>query len=457
MGTRQPRLPSPLSLVVTLLAWGSLAGLPGPAQAARDLTLEQALELAAQHSPMLKASRQDVQSAEAQRTIAGSAYLPKIEATETFTNTNNPSQVFGTLLNQGRFTQAGFAVNNLNRPSPVENYRFQLSLVQPVYNGGRERLGMEMAELGQSASEEGFQNTRQRVLFSVTRAYYDLVLAKALLTIARQTVQIAESNAKQIQTRLQGGVAVKSELLQAQVRLATLREEAIRAEQAQRVAAITLRHAIGLDDRVDATEALAVVEARPPELDATIVKALEARPDYRMLAAEAHRAEVGIQLAKSVYLPTFNVQTSYELNNTAPFSPNGSNNYVALGMVSLNLFNGMSDAAQIRKARAQEEKTRELVEAKRREIEVEVVEAYYGFVAARERIAVSEGAVVQAEENLRITRNRYNTGIAPVIDLLTAEFVLNQAKHNRTRALYDERIGHARLELVTGQFKRITG
>lgn len=446
-----------LTVVHAVLFCAIVTGPMTSAHAARDLTLAQALELASQHSPVLKASHQDVQAAEAQRTIASSAYLPKVDVLETFTNTNNPTQVFGILLNQARFTQAGFDIANLNQPKSVENYRFALTMVQPVYNGGRERLGVAIAEIGQAASEEGAESIRQRVLFTVTRTYYDLVLAKAILTVARETVQIAESNAKQIQSRYQGGTTVKSDLLQAEVRLAVLREEAIRAEQAVRVAGIALRHAIGLDDPVDTSETLSVGEARARVLETAITNALESRPDYRMLAAELRKANVGIQLAKSAFLPTLNLQTSYELNNTAPFSPNGSNNYVALGVLSMNLFNGLGDAAQVRKARAQEEKARELLAAKRREIEVEVVEAYYGLAAARERIAVSESAVAQAEENLRIVKNRYNSGIAPVIDLLTAELVLNQAKQNRMRALYDERLGRARLELVTGQFQKVAG
>lgn len=454
MDTATRPTPRFLTAVHAVLVCAIVTGPMTSAHAARDLTLAQALELASQHSPVLKASHQDVQAAEAQRIIASSAYLPKVDVLETFTNTNNPTQVFGILLNQARFTQAGFDIANLNQPKSVENYRFALTMVQPVYNGGRERLGVAIAESGQAASEEGAESTRQRVLFTVTRAYYDLVLAKAILTVARETVQIAESNAKQIRSRYQGGTTVKSDLLQAEVRLAAHREEAIRAEQAVRVAGIALRHAIGLDDSVDVSETLSVGEAYARVLETAIASALESRPDYRMLAAELRKANVGIQLAKSAFLPTVNLQTSYELNNTAPFSPNGSNNYVALGVLSMNLFNGLSDAAQVRKARAQEEKARELLAAKRREVEVEVVEAYYGLAAARERIAVSESAVAQAEENLRIIKNRYNSGIAPVIDLLTAELVLNQAKQNRMRALYDERLGRARLELVTGQFQQ---
>ena len=446
----------PVALFAGLLVW-AVGAPPLGAQTVRLLTLEDALTLAREHSPVLKASRQDVQAAAAQQTIAASAYLPRVDVSETFTNTNNPSQAFGLLLNQGRFTQADFNTPTLNRPGATENYRAAVTLVQPVYNGGRERLGVSMAEIGQAGSQESLEHAQQRVLFAVTKAYYDLVMTKTVLGAVRETVQIAEANLKQIQSRYKGGLAVKSDLLQAEVRLATLREEAIRADQASRVSAIALRHAIGLNEEVDAAKTLQIEEARTLDLHALVARAIEQRPDFRALAADLQKAHIGVQMARSAYLPNFNLQTSYELNNTAPFSPNGSNNYVALGVLSLNLFNGMGDQAQVRKAKAQEEKARELMEAKRREIEVDVVDAYYAQAAASERIVVSQSAVMQAEENLRIIGNRYQSGIAPVIDLLTAELALNQAKQNRIRAAYDLQLGRAKLQLMTGQFQKGSG
>lgn len=443
-----------LSVLVALLGLGLC---PGAGWAAREVTLEQALALAVVRSPVLKAARHDVQTADAQRTIATSAFLPKIDISETYVNTNNPAQVFATQLNQGRFTQAGFDVATLNSPGTVENFRSAVSVVQPLFNGGRERWGANIASIGQAASQENYEGVRQRVMFAVMRAYHDLVMTKAVRAVALETVQITEANLKQIQARFGGGAAVKSDLLQAQVRLASVREEAIRAEQAVRIAKITLRHAIGLDEEVDASESLTGGAVPAGELEAAIAAAMESRPDYRVLAVELQKLDAETQLAKSAYLPNVNVQGNFENNATAPLGPNGQSNYGAFGLVSFNLFNGMGDTANVRKARAQSDKTRELLEAKRREIEVEVVEAYYGVSAARERMAVSESAIAQAEENLRIVRNRYATGISSVLDLLTAELVLNQAKYNRLRALYDERISRARLELVTGRVRKTAG
>jgi outer membrane protein TolC len=431
-----------------------LEGSFAPAEAARELTLDQARSLAAQQSPLLKASHLDTVVAEAQRDIASAAYLPRIEASETFLNTNTPSRVFGTLLDQGRFTQADFSTSKLNHPGPLENYRFGVTMTQPVYNGGREGLGMALAEIGREIAGESLAATRQRVLFSVTQAYHDLVLAKAAIGMAREALQIARATAKQVESRHRGGLVVKSDVMEAKVRVASLEEEVNRAEQRRRVAAAALQHAIGLDEEVDAVDTLSPGSpdaAGVPAIGAEVAGALERRADYRALQRELTRAEVSSRLARSALYPNVNLQGSYELNNTAPISANGSSGYAALAVVSLNLFNGLSDSANIRKARAQEEKVRAQTAAKRREVEVEVADALAGLTGALDRIAVMEAAVVQATEGLRITRNRYDAGLSSLLDLLAAEQALNQAKQGRLRAIYDRQTNQARLALATGR------
>ncbi len=425
-----------------------------PAEAARELTLEQALTLAGQHSPYLKASYHETVAAEAQHDIAAAAYLPRVEASESFTNTNTPSRVFGTLLDQGRFTQADFSTSKLNHPSPLENYKFGVTMTQPIYNGGRERLGVAVAQIGREVAGETLAATRQRVLFTVTQAYQDLVLVKALVSVARDSVQLARSTVKQVESRYRGGLIVKSEVMEARVRVSSLQEEVVRVEHRRRVAAVALQHAIGLDEEADAAESLPSEVSGADSVPVPGVEtdvALERRPDYRAMVREVRRAEIGSRLARSALYPNINLQGSYELNGTAPISSNGSSGYAALAVVSLNLFNGLSDSANIRKARAQEEKMREQAAAKRREIEVEVTDALAGVAGAAERIKVAEAALAQATDSLRVARNRYEAGLSPLLDLLAAEQVLNQAKQARLRASHDRQVSEARLALVTGR------
>jgi outer membrane protein TolC len=435
---------------------GIVYGLGGftTAEAARNLTLQEALALAGQHSPYLKASYQETVAADAQRDIASAAYFPKIEASETFLNTNTPSRVFGTLLDQGRFTQADFSTSKLNHPSSLENYKFGVTMTQPIYNGGRERLGVALAEIGREVAGETLTATRQRVVFAVTQAYHDLALATAAIVLAREAVQLARTTVKQVESRYKGGLVVKSDVMEARVRGSSLQEEVSRLEQRRRVAAVALQHAVGLDEEVDVAGGLpsdAAGAVPVPDLGAEVAVALERRPDYRAVVREVGRAEVGTRLANSALYPNVNLQGSYELNNTAPISSNGSSGYAALAVVSLNVFNGLSDSANIRKARALESKVREQAAAKRREVEVEVADALAGVTGASARIAVADAALAQATESLRIARNRYGEGLSPLNDLLAAEQALIQAKQARLGAGYDRQISQAKLMLVTGR------
>lgn len=438
-----------LSILTAIAHWPVAYG-----QAAEALTLDQALTLALEHNPTIQASHEEVKRSDAEYDRATGAFFPKINVSGTYTNTNRPSQAFGILLDQGRFTAADFAIPKLNNPGTLENFNSAISLNQPVYNGGRELLGLELAETEQSIAQEGLEDTRQRILFQVAASYHALALAKVALRIAEETVAIAKDNLVRIVARYRRGIAVKSDVLQARVRLAAHREDVVRARQRVAVANIRLRHAIGVDYDVDTAESLS--PESPPALDRArlMQMAMAQRPDYRRLQAQLHQADLAVQKAKSAFFPNLNLQANYELNATAPFSPNGSNNYSVFGILSLNLFNGLSDAATVRKTQAQVEKVRHLLDATRRRIEVEVMEASSQVTAAAERLTVTEQAVEQADEHLRIMRNRYTSGLAPVLDLLTAELILRRAKLDRVQALYDLHVSQARLDLVTGAVSR---
>ena len=76
--------------------------------------------------------------------------------------------------------------------------------------------------------------------------------------------------------------------------------------------------------------------------------------------------------------------------------------------------------------------------------------AYLNLKSAQERIAVAETTVSQAEENLRIVKNRYDNGLNNVTDLLRSETALMDARVRRLSAVHDQRLASAALELAAG-------
>jgi outer membrane protein TolC len=132
------------------------------------------------------------------------------------------------------------------------------------------------------------------------------------------------------------------------------------------------------------------------------------------------------------------------------FLRRGAGNW--LGEVSLNwnLFHGLSDKARI-------EETKELLLRARAErermdsaVRLEVQRAWQDLRVARNQIEVAGAAVAEAQESLRITQNRYASGLSTVTDLLRTEAALLESRTRYYSALRDQRLAAARLDGATG-------
>ena len=119
---------------------------------ARPLSLADAISLALEHSPLLQAAQQQVAGKTAQVTQARANFLPKLDVQESFAASNSPTFAFSSKLNQGQLTRQDFNLNRLNHPGAINNFRTNVSFVQPLYTGGRASLGTEQARLQYQAS-----------------------------------------------------------------------------------------------------------------------------------------------------------------------------------------------------------------------------------------------------------------------------------------------------------------
>jgi len=123
-------------------------------------------------------------------------------------------------------------------------------------------------------------------------------------------------------------------------------------------------------------------------------------------------------------------------------------------VLNLNLFKGGEDRARLLEAEANHRRAMALRERLASAIGLEVRDAFLALRTARERLAVAQGAVAQAEESLRIVQNRYDAGLTTIVELLDSETALTAARTNLTRARYEAAVGQARLDLSLGTLDR---
>lgn len=173
------------------------------------------------------------------------------------------------------------------------------------------------------------------------------------------------------------------------------------------------------------------------------------RPELREARLASSLAETESAGARAAYLPQISFRAGFEADRQT-FATRGGASWLASATLRWNVFNGGSDKASIGAAEYGLARARALQSQAEAQIRLQVRRAYADYQSAAERIQVAQAAVSMAEESLRITKNRYESGLANVTDLLRNETALLEARNRQLAAVYDQRMAAVGLELAAG-------
>jgi len=421
-------------------------------QHASSLTLQQAVTIALEKNPQRKAALAETKAAAADIREARSFLLPHVTFSEMATRGNDPVYVFGSRLRQQRFTSADFALNLLNTPTPLNNFSSRFSGTWNLFDSFASWRAVHRAERGNEAAEHQLERADQEVVFGVVNAYDDVLLAKKELEVAEQATKTAQAIFDRSKARVESGVAVESDLLNAQVRQAARKQELIRAQNNLSLAHAELARAMGVstDKDIEPIERLAERSLPQRSLEELEKQAMETRPDLKGIQSEEAAQRQSVAIAKSSFGPRVNAFADWEADNPAFVSGGGGNNWVAGIEVQMDLFQGGARRAKLQHERAMQQKVVALKEAARDGIRLEVRRAYYDFDAARQQVEVAKAAIAQAQESLRITQNRYESGVSTITDLLSAEEAASRSQADYWQIVCRYQTSYANLELATG-------
>ena len=245
---------------------------------------------------------------------------------------------------------------------------------------------------------------------------------------------------------------MESDSLSAQVRLATRKQELIRAQNNLAMARVQLSAAMGLSTQSDFEPSDALTERNLPAtpLEELEKQAIEMRPDLKRIRSEEAAQQQSVSIAKSSFGPRVNAFADWEADNPTLIAGGGGNNWLAGIEVQFDVFEGGAKQAQLSRERAMQEKVAAVKEMATDAARLEVHRAYYDVDATRQQLEVARATIAESQESLRINQDRYEAGLSTVTDLLAAEEVAR-----RTQADYWETVcryytGYAALELASG-------
>lgn len=439
-------------LAFCLLAAARIAAATSQEAAVRRMTLKEAVTVALELNSLVKAAGHSAAAASQGAAIAGSRYYPGIFFEEAFSASNAPTRTFMMKLDQGRFSQDDFLINNLNHPSARHDFKTALTVRQPLYTpstGPLREMALKEAEKGALELE----GARQGVAFRVFRTYLEAQKAAAQRASAEQALGEARENMRLATVRSGAGTGLKSDELRARTHLAAIEAQLITAGNNLVLAQMRLAVAVGVknSDRIEPAEPFTGFPGPFQEPELTTA-ALENRSDLRQAHVELEKAAAAVKLARSAYLPSAEAIASYQMN--AEHAPFGSDNDAWSAGVSLNwqIFDGFRRCRERDRATAERSAAAEMLEQSAKEAAYQVRESLLRREEMEKRREVARHALVDAEETVRLLSRRFENSLATMAELLDAQSALNQTRASLVESEADHALAGGQVYYTSGIF-----
>ncbi len=435
-----------MALFIPLAAWAQK----------RPLSLEEAIRAGLEASPGLHASRMRLESSTAKAREAAATRLPSLKLGAGYTRLSEVPP---------------FAVNLPGAPEPIvvsENFfnawNLRLSVQQPLFTGFRLQAGTESARMLERSAGQDLAKDRADLIFSIKAAYWGLARAREFAAVVEESIGQVGEHLKDVRAFFDQGLLTKNEVLRTELQLSNTELLAIDARNGVEVARTSLCTLLGLplETDFDLTTIAESQASRTPDADVagdagarTLVEtALASRPEIQSADFRIKASEAGLKAARSGWFPqVFLAGNYYYLRPNSRYMPAQDRFHgtwdVALS-VSFEVWNWGRTKNQTEQAKAQLAQARDARELLEDAAVLEVTQSRLALVQARDKLRVAGQAVGQAEENLRMFRERFRQGVALNSEVIDAELLLFQAKTARTQAAIDLVLAQARLEKALG-------
>jgi len=432
---------------VALATFAFLAVPPAPARAQdapgpRAITLDEALEMARRNAPAAIQAEGRLRTGRARVRSSYAAFLPSLNLSAG--STRQFDRGGGTRIENGTV---------VTLPSTPWSYSAGMSAGLTLFQGGGRFFDLRQAKADLTAAEASGIAQRYLVDLEVKRQYYNVLAARETEIAAHAQLEQAEQQLRAAVLRLRAARATKSDSLRSDIQLRNAQLALGQAQVDLETANAALTRAVGVNDPVTAAPAGDSDEAPAPDMDA-LEAGLEDTPSVREARAQLTAARAARATAWTDYLPS--VSASYNRGGSGSGSDVlfGADDLTYNGTFRLSLSMPIFDRLGREEAVVQRGVAADNAAAALRDARLaarEDLTRYAGALrTATDRVQANAVSVTAAEEDLRVQQQRYALGESTLLDVLTSQTQLNDARAALIRARYDQRIARAQLEALIG-------
>jgi outer membrane protein len=403
----------------------------------RPITVDEAVRLARRNSPVTVQARGDLRVARAGIKSAYFAFIPN------------------TSVSMGSAWERGEGIDRQGKLVTVTQsvYFDGLTLRLDLFDGGRRFFNLRTAQAQRDLADAGDILQQYQVALDVKRQYYDVLAAREAEEAARAQLAEAEQQLRVSTVRVAAGAASRSDSLRSLVTVGNARLAILDAQNRVQLANATLTRLVGAASPVTAASE-GTAEFSVDSIDeGRLLQLAERGPLVEQASAQLSAARASARATRTSYLPTITATASRGASGFdrrfgfgEPFSYSSGFN------LSMNfpLLNHLQREENVVRANVAADNAEAQLRDAHLRAQQELTQSLGLFRNAGQRVAVQLTSVAATEEDLRLQQQRYALGAATLLDVLTSQSALNQARNALITARFDQRVARARLEALVG-------
>jgi outer membrane protein len=404
--------------VVAAVAIGLSALSSGSADAD---TLEWALAQAYENNPQLNSQRAIARQADEAVPQALSGYRPKVSLTADAGEQYQETQ--GKVTSGGQTTIPNGAEYTHSEAQFVP-HQVGVTATETLYNGNQNATKTRQAESQVSAARETLRLIEENVLLNAATAYMNLLRDEATLDLQRRNVQVLQEQLRQTRDQFNVGEVTKTDVAQAESRLAGGRSAVLAAESNYVSSKAVYRQAIGVEPGKLAPGS-PVDRLSPKVLSEAIVVGRAQNPAVTAAMFGVDVAKLQVSFNEGALLPTLNlvtnIQDAWEQNLGTTGATMQQLNATIMGQLTVPLYQGGVEYSNIRQAKEALGQKRLDLETARDQAQASVIQAWGQLEAAKAQIQATQSQVTAAEIALNGVREEARVGQRTTLDVLNAQ------------------------------------
>lgn len=370
----------------------------------------------------------------------------------------------------------GIAIHNLELPVLVfmgqrftlgTAYTFQhsLDLTLPVFTGGSRIFNISAQNYIRKSLAEELKGTEQQTVLNALQAYFGIILADSLVNSARQAVDVALANLKQVEIFHTEGTATELDLQRARAQYYSVIPQLESAESNKILAYQQLKMLLDLplEDSLVVRDSLTkkdfLSDIKSAGLDELKNISEESRPELKSVSYSLEATEEGEKISLSQFAPVIAFTGSLQHQAFSDDSRLSWKDYIRSKSIALSvswpLFEGGRKIINYQQARIRTEQMELMLKQSKTQVSIEVEQNFYRFNETLKNLKSLEEAMKQSKESLRLSNLLYAEGMSTQIDVLNAQLLYNSSLAQYLQGIYNYNINQLSLLKSVGKLNTI--